>query len=444
MPTDEIRNGKSPLEMFPGHRRRAPAELKELWKEALFTYDANVLLNTYRYPESTQRDLLNVFERAAPRTFLTKQAVSEFLTNRATVINQQCAEYTATKKLADQLSEKLSSDRQHPFVDSEFLLQFNEHLKTLNSDLEKKQESHATLLANDWILRKIDEIFAGCVISSTDEEVDSFRKKAVSRYEKKQPPGYCDTQKDDESKYGDAVLWLQVLKASQGLGRDLILVTDDTKEDWWYRVSGKTLGARPELLQEYFDVTGHRLHIYQPAEFIGFAAKHFAIHIDDQSTKYAELVTQEKSRAYQSRLAKKRQRMRDAHAHSHGHRVGEIEYDTRDEPLPVLSHLDAHVDDAQDLVHRLRQVPESFWDSSESLFELPPDVVDRIGRVLRRCPCLRGIIRGLRNLTVSQIYEAQESGEVSHLATSVAVALKRLPPAAINVVLDTDLGRHGD
>jgi hypothetical protein len=37
--------------IFPGHYELAPNELRELWKEAVFVFDTNVLLNLYRYPQ---------------------------------------------------------------------------------------------------------------------------------------------------------------------------------------------------------------------------------------------------------------------------------------------------------------------------------------------------------------------------------------------------------
>jgi hypothetical protein len=48
----------------------------------------------------------------------------------------------------------------------------------------------------------------------------------------------------------------------------MILVTSETKEDWWEKKSGRTLNPRLELLQEAFDITGQKILIYHTDQFL--------------------------------------------------------------------------------------------------------------------------------------------------------------------------------
>ena len=82
-----------------------------------------------------------------------------------------------------------------------------------------------------------------------------------------------DTSKDIR-KYGDLLVWKQVLDKSKELKKGIILITDDRKEDWWVRFKGKTLNPRPELKKEFQTETKQAFHMYQSDRFLEFATKY--------------------------------------------------------------------------------------------------------------------------------------------------------------------------
>jgi hypothetical protein len=50
--------------------------------------------------------------------------------------------------------------------------------------------------------------------------------------------------------------------------RDFILVTDDSKDDWRLKLSGKTIGPRPEHLEEFRRETGQRVWFFTSESFL--------------------------------------------------------------------------------------------------------------------------------------------------------------------------------
>lgn len=46
--------------LFPQYDHSNNVDFSETWRSALFVFDTNVLLNLYRYQESTREELLNV------------------------------------------------------------------------------------------------------------------------------------------------------------------------------------------------------------------------------------------------------------------------------------------------------------------------------------------------------------------------------------------------
>lgn len=61
--------------MFPGYYRPTEKEFSELWKNCLFVFDSNVLLNLYEYTTATKNSLLAILGNIGGRIWLPHQAV---------------------------------------------------------------------------------------------------------------------------------------------------------------------------------------------------------------------------------------------------------------------------------------------------------------------------------------------------------------------------------
>jgi hypothetical protein len=99
-------------------------------------------------------------------------------------------------------------------------------------------------------------------------------KEASTRFKEKRPPGYMDeAEKEGDRRYGDFLLWSETMEFATAANKPVVLVTSELKEDWWERPSGRTLGPRMELVQEFREATGHPILIYQTERFAQLAAE---------------------------------------------------------------------------------------------------------------------------------------------------------------------------
>lgn len=65
-------------------------------------------------------------------------------------------------------------------------------------------------------------------------EIYSICDDGEKRYKKENPPGYKDAKKKDGiRKYSDLIGWKEVIQYARKSGKNIVLVTDDVKEDWW-------------------------------------------------------------------------------------------------------------------------------------------------------------------------------------------------------------------
>ena len=94
------------------------------------------------------------------------------------------------------------------------------------------------------------------------------------RYESRVPPGYKDANDKSKSginRYGDLILWYEILDKARKTRKPVLFITDDRKEDWWQKVDGKTVGPRPELANEVRREAGVLFHMLKPLDFLKWA-----------------------------------------------------------------------------------------------------------------------------------------------------------------------------
>lgn len=104
------------------------------------------------------------------------------------------------------------------------------------------------------------------------DDLNKRYQEGRKRYDLKIPPGYeDDNKKDNANQYGDLIMWFQTIDKAGEIGKPVILITDDRKEDWWYKIYGKTIGPRPELINEFKEKTGMMFYLYQAGQFMKYA-----------------------------------------------------------------------------------------------------------------------------------------------------------------------------
>lgn len=156
--------------------------------------------------------------------------------------------------------------------------------------------NHPNLLEADPFFSKLTEVLDGCIGDSfSDEELKAIYKEGKERYDKSIPPGYMD-KKDkekngDQSLYGDVIIWKELLRRFGKSNSDnVIFITDDLKEDWWYTFGGNTISPRYELLKEFRDITGKGELIYKPIQFLKFAKSYLKQKLGESAVEEVEFV----------------------------------------------------------------------------------------------------------------------------------------------------------
>jgi hypothetical protein len=103
-------------ELYSGYSKKTEKELKELWKNSLITFDTNVILNLYRYSDSTKIALLDLIKKFEKQIFLTFQVGLEYNRNRFEIISDQENSHNDFLKKLKIIEDDLNSKDSPPFL----------------------------------------------------------------------------------------------------------------------------------------------------------------------------------------------------------------------------------------------------------------------------------------------------------------------------------------
>ena len=269
---------------FPGYRLPVESELETALRFALVVVDANVLLNLYRYNESTRDDLLGVLRRLGDRLWVPNQVLREFWRNRLGVLASRGAgtdqalaalgkQQRATSDTIQQWAKTVAIDA----ADRESLL---EKVATLHAILESEIRARAPgapavvgAAGAEPVLRQLEELLTGKAGTAPQQaDWEAAVKEGNDRVARQEPPGYLDADKADsglpEGAAGDYLVWRQTIEEAARRDLDVLLVTGDEKEDWWWRHRSEFLGPRVELVAEFKNQSGRQLYMMRPIDLL--------------------------------------------------------------------------------------------------------------------------------------------------------------------------------
>lgn len=131
---------------FYGFYEPSEVEINKSWNNGLFVFDANTLLNLYRYSESTRKDFLMVITKLKENLFMPYQVGYEYHSNRHSVIESLDKSYDAListiKETCDKtITNTINQYLRHPSIHAENLKKtLDDFLKKINIELERQKK----------------------------------------------------------------------------------------------------------------------------------------------------------------------------------------------------------------------------------------------------------------------------------------------------------------
>lgn len=281
---------------LPEYYQPSADDIKRLWNEGTIVLDANVLLNLFRYSTNSREELYKILEHYQDRLWIPYQVAFEFLENSKSLPASLSKVISDTLKKIDSLSGALDSilelnkfDKYHLLKPEDIRKETKKLQDRLHDKIEKIKKEYEAV-DKDAIVDKITDLFNGKVGEDFDDNtLENLYKEGERRYKEKVPPGFKDLEEKKGAPkrhlYGDLIWWKQAIEYAKTNSCDLVIVTDDAKEDWWYKVENETKSPRVELIKEFNRLSGRCFHMYRTGRFMELAKKYDKVSISSTSIK---------------------------------------------------------------------------------------------------------------------------------------------------------------
>lgn len=368
-------------ELFPGYYRKTEADIKRIWENGIIMFDTNVLLNLYRYSESTQKTILELIKKFSSQIYLPHQAALEYNRNRYEVIAEQEKAYNEFLDKIIQIQKDLQSTSKPPFLTNKVDEELNNVFEKVTSEVKESIGKYCDYLKNDPIYNSISELFENRITNQfTTEELSQIFKDGEERFKNKIPPGFEDEKtKEGNKKYGDLILWKQIMVKAKELKKDVILITDERKIDWWWKIKdGRNMGPRQELVEEIKREANVDFHMYSSERFLTYGQSLLKEKINQQA--FEEIQAMRKAEMEEIRriqFLEKKRFEREIKANEELHYL----FKTLDAINQKINNLSAHRDSLFKDSLDSNEVQEYLHNTSILHSQLEEDKVEIIGRI---------------------------------------------------------------
>ena len=269
--------------------------LENLLNECLFVLDSCAILELYH---SKKKDAIEAFQvledpQIINRLWIPHQVALEYQRNRYkriidyenannipeslgninTRIDDVCGSIDKFKKILNNVSLI-----QEQNIDLEDIVNIANNAETDLKEIKRrfiniKKSYKPNYLCNDEIRDRIDKLFENKIGNPfTSKEYIEIYKEGEERYKNNIPPGYLDSKsKKTNKKYGDLIIWKQIINYAKSEKENIIFITNDEKEDWWFiqpYTNNKRLGPQAELVDEFVSETEREFHMFTFKEFL--------------------------------------------------------------------------------------------------------------------------------------------------------------------------------
>ncbi|WP_339289551.1 PIN domain-containing protein [Paenibacillus sp. FSL E2-0201] len=251
-------------------------QFEDIWTDSPdVILDTNCLLEIHRKSTSDQEAILSILRGVERSVWIPAQVKEEYMKNYRHVKKTAEEKYSEVTKQIKQATVNARNSLEKQFIQykgnnypkinelNAFILaklsEVDEEAANYQTVIQAEIQRNKLMLENDKTTEFLEDIEVSERVGAPftyRQRINIYTEGSI-RYQHKIPPGYEDNgkRKNDETsleKYGDLLIWKQILRQAESSGKSVIFITNDAKEDWWLLDSHKKpVEPRQELLDEF-------------------------------------------------------------------------------------------------------------------------------------------------------------------------------------------------
>ena len=263
----------------------------------LIVLDTNYLLDIIQLPTTVSKKYIEALEKVKDNIYIPYLVALEFNFKKSKIKKDKIKKIKAYKDgVKSSVSAIENSITSIDLVDKSEKEEFITELVDLTKDyseklidlIEKKIQSIITKEEVELYEKLIQIIEHKIGDKYKQEWISGVEEEGIERYDKKIPPGFNDTGKEDEidsiqrygdieyqRKFGDLLIWKDIIdfsKKGAKLGKKVIFVTNDGKSnkkvDLLYKVNNLTVGPNIHMMNELQMEAKKEFHILNNLRFV--------------------------------------------------------------------------------------------------------------------------------------------------------------------------------
>lgn len=251
--------------------------IDEIKDDSIYIFDTMVLLVPYFTSKESVQDFKKIFKNLKDKSklLLPARVAREFAKNRG----QKIAEtYNKLIESQDRLNKAQISLEKFPiFETNEDYLKLKEvesEISKLKDEYREKLKKLAEDLKNwkwdDPVSAMYQEVFTKDVIVEVKLSEKELSENLDFRFDHFIPPGYKKTdQNKPDGGIGDLIIWQTTLEIGKDKNSNIVFVTNEEQNDWFYRHQGTAISPKYELLDEFMRYTeGKSISIVNLSTFL--------------------------------------------------------------------------------------------------------------------------------------------------------------------------------
>lgn len=255
-------------------------------EEVLIVLDSSAILDIYKHDQAYSHNLLKTYQINLDKVWVPNHVSVEVERNQHSV---EASRKTEIDRLPKNINESIGKLKQNISALLKNPRKFNyPSIPTLDSQLESKIDELEQIVIDyeNQVCSIVEDRQPGIVsefLKELEKEdkigtgYDIFDKLAIYtegniRYELNIPPGFKDAKPKDKKdeknkkdkkyeigtrKFGDLIIWKEILDKINSERQSLLFITSDVKCDWWELDEDKKIIDKHTMLNEEFEkITG--------------------------------------------------------------------------------------------------------------------------------------------------------------------------------------------
>lgn len=272
---------------------------KTIWEKGIFIFDTSSICAMYSLNQAARESISQIVATLKHRIWIPGHVQYEYTKNRIEVINETIkksqSQFNVERKfqesydLLQNFLDKVNKGDFLPYFKEDIFEEIKENIKNskeeynsacklIKAELKARTEELKAIKENDCILNAFNAIEHGNEFSY--HTILEIVKDGAFRYSHKIPPGYMDEEdKLGTQRYGDLIIWKEIIAYSKSKSLPVIYICNDLKEDY-YDPDNQNETPRHELIKEFVDETGQLFWMYPLSSFLEKLKEHYKADAD--------------------------------------------------------------------------------------------------------------------------------------------------------------------